>query len=282
MVRGHEVLVAHGNGPQVGMINLAFEKGYQAGLTPLMPLAECTAMSQGYIGYHLQQKIDESLMEKGSRTPVITMLTQVIVDAEDPAFLNPTKPIGSFYDEDTYLKLSAVSEDVYHKFPEGYRRVVPSPKPVRIYETVTLDVLLKAGQVIIACGGGGIPVVATDHGYKGVSAVIDKDLAAAKLAHLVGADYLFIMTQAPYVALNFGTPEQIDLKRMTVGEAEAYISQKQFPEGSMLPKVEAAIDFVRGNSERQAVICSLTNAIDALDHGIGTVITDDAARTTLR
>ncbi len=271
----NEVLVAHGNGPQVGMINLAFEKGFEAGLTPMMPLAECTAMSQGYIGYHLQQAIDQSLMSKGSRTPVITMLTQVIVDPDDPAFENPTKPIGSFYDENTYSKLSRSTNDIYRKFPEGYRRVVPSPKPVRIYETVTLDVLLKAGQVIITCGGGGIPVIPTSLGYRGVSAVIDKDLAAAKLAHLVNADYLFIMTQAPYVALNFGTPQQIDLKELTVSRAREFIAKNQFPEGSMLPKVEAAINFVDGQPKRRAIICALSNAIEALN-GAGTSIVDDS------
>ncbi len=275
VIADNEVLVAHGNGPQVGMINLAFEKGHDAGLTPLMPLAECTAMSQGYIGYHLQQKIDASLMSKGSLTPVITMLTQVIVDENDPAFKNPTKPIGSFYDEDTCNKLKAESTDVYKKFPEGYRKVVASPKPVKIYETVTLDVLLKAGQVIIACGGGGVPIIKTPTGYQGVSAVIDKDLAAAKLAHLVKADYLFIMTQAPYVALNFGKSDHLDLKRLTVKQAEEYIKQGHFPAGSMLPKIEAAIDFVRGFPDRKAIICALENALEALDGKSGTLIVEE-------
>lgn len=275
VLMGHEILVAHGNGPQVGMINLAFEKGYETGLTPLMPLAECTAMSQGYIGYHLQQAIDAKLMEKGSLKPVITMLTQVIVDENDPAFSDPTKPIGSFYTKEVYEKLRDETGDIYKQFSEGYRRVVASPKPQKIYETVTLDVLLKAGQVIIACGGGGIPIIKTSDGYRGVSAVIDKDLAAAKLAHLVNADYLFIMTQAPYTALNYGKENQVDLKELTVKDAQKYIDQGHFPAGSMLPKIQAAIDFVKGYPARKAVICSLGNALEALNGGKGTVIFDD-------
>ena len=204
---GYEVIVCHGNGPQVGMINLAFDKGNEAGIVPYMSLPECTAMSQGYIGYHLQQAIDQELMRNGIEdTVVITMLTQVIVDENDPAFENPTKPIGSYYDEATARRLM---EETGYQYKEdagrGWRRVVPSPEPVSIYERISLNTLINAKHVVIAGGGGGIPVVREEGcGYHGVPAVVDKDLAAEKLAELVNADVFVILTAVDRVAINFG------------------------------------------------------------------------------
>ncbi len=274
IIEGHDIIICHGNGPQVGMINLVFEKGHEAGISPLMPLAECTAMSQGYIGYHLQQAIDAELVRQGDdETPVITMLTQVIVDADDPAFQNPTKPIGSYYDEATAKKLM---EETGCKYVEdagrGWRRVVASPKPVSIYEHVTLATLMNDREVIIAGGGGGIPVVKTEHGYEGVAAVVDKDFAAEKLAELVDAEYLFILTAVDRVAINFGKPDQENISEMTVAQAKAYSDEGQFAPGSMLPKVQAACLFAESKAGRKAIIGSLEKAELALKGESGTRI----------
>ncbi len=274
IIDGHDIIICHGNGPQVGMINLVFEKGHEAGISPLMPLAECTAMSQGYIGYHLQQAIDAELVKRGdNETPVITMLTQVIVDADDPAFKNPTKPIGGYYDEATAKKLM---EETGCKYVEdagrGWRRVVASPKPVSIYEHVTLATLMRDREVIIAGGGGGIPVVKTEQGYKGVAAVVDKDFAAEKLAELVDAEYLFILTAVDRVAVNFGKPDQEDISEMTISQAEAYAEAGQFAPGSMLPKVQAACLFAGSKAGRKAIIGSLELAELALKGQSGTRI----------
>ena len=270
----NDIIVCHGNGPQVGMINLAFEKGYEGGYTPMMPLAECTAMSQGYIGYHLQQAIDAELVANGNDdTPVITMLTQVIVDPDDPAFKNPTKPIGGFYDEETAKKLMAETGCKYvEDSGRGWRRVVASPKPVSIYEYMTLDTLISAREAIIAGGGGGIPVIKTETGYHGVAAVVDKDFAAEKLAELVHADYLFILTAVDRVCINFGKPDQKEILRMTPGEAQVYIGENQFAAGSMLPKVQAACEFAKSRAGRKAIIGSLEKAPLALEGKSGTLI----------
>lgn len=274
ILEGHDIIICHGNGPQVGMINLVFEKGHEAGISPLMPLAECTAMSQGYIGYHLQQAIDAELVKHGdNKTPVITMLTQVIVDEADPAFQNPTKPIGSYYDEATAKKLM---EETGCKYVEdagrGWRRVVASPKPVSIYEHVTLATLMRDREVIIAGGGGGIPVIKTEHGYKGVAAVVDKDFAAEKLAELVDAEYLFILTAVDRVAINFGKPDQENIAEMTIPQAEKYSEEGQFAPGSMLPKVQAACLFAGSKAGRKAIIGSLEKAELALKGESGTRI----------
>ncbi len=274
ILAGHDIIVCHGNGPQVGMINLVFEKGHQMGIAPLMPLAECTAMSQGYIGYHLQQAIDAELVANGdNETPVITMLTQVIVDAKDPAFQNPTKPIGSYYDEDAARQLMAKTGDKYvEDAGRGWRRVVASPKPVSIYEHVTLATLMRDKEVIIAGGGGGIPVVKTENGYKGVAAVVDKDFAAEKLAELVDAEYLFILTAVDRVAINFGKPDQQDLREITVEQAQQYADEGQFAPGSMLPKVRAACLFAESKPGRKSIIGSLDKAALALKGESGTKI----------
>lgn len=270
---GHHVVIAHGNGPQVGKIRLAFEETSQKPVDT-MPFPECTAMSQGYIGYHLQQAIDEELVSRGlTDIPVVSMLTQVVVDPKDPAFSNPTKPIGGYYSEEESKKLMAETGDVYvEDAGRGWRRVVPSPKPVDIYEKISLQTLVDAGQVVIACGGGGIPVIYEGTRYKGVDAVIDKDFAAAKMAALIDADVFIILTAVDHVFVNFGKPDQKALETTSVADMKQYISEDQFAPGSMLPKVEAAIDFAESKAGRRAIIASLEKASETLDGNSGTTV----------
>ncbi|MGO3727586.1 MAG: carbamate kinase [Enterococcus viikkiensis] len=270
---GHQVVIAHGNGPQVGKIRLAFE---ETSKTPedTMPFPECTAMSQGYIGYHLQQAIDEELVVRGlADIPVVSMLTQVVVDPEDPAFANPTKPIGGYYSETEAQKLMAESDDSYvEDAGRGWRRVVPSPKPMDIYEKISLKTLVDAGQVVIACGGGGIPVIYQGSRYKGVDAVIDKDFAAAKMAALIDADVFIILTAVDHVFVNFGKENQQALENTSVADMKKYIAEDQFAPGSMLPKVEAAIDFAESKAGRRAIIASLEKASETLGGNSGTTV----------
>lgn len=270
---GHHVVIAHGNGPQVGKIRLAFEETSQKP-EDTMPFPECTAMSQGYIGYHLQQAIDKELVSRGlTDIPVVSMLTQVVVDPKDPAFSNPTKPIGGYYSEEEAKKLMAETGDVYvEDAGRGWRRVVPSPKPVDIYEKISLQTLVDAGQVVIACGGGGIPVIYEGTRYKGVDAVIDKDFAAAKMAALIDADVFIILTAVDHVFVNFGKPDQKALETTSVADMKQYISEDQFAPGSMLPKVEAAIDFAESKAGRRAIIASLEKASETLDGNGGTTV----------
>ena len=270
---GHHVVIAHGNGPQVGKIRLAFEETSKTA-EDTMPFPECTAMSQGYIGYHLQQAIDEELVSRGMEDiPVVSMLTQVVVDPKDPAFSNPTKPIGGYYTEEEAKKLMDETDDMYvEDAGRGWRRVVPSPKPVDIYEKISLKTLVDAGQVVIACGGGGIPVIYEGSRYKGVDAVIDKDFAAAKMAALIDADVFIILTAVDHVFVNFGKPDQKALETTTVADMQQYISEDQFAPGSMLPKVEAAIDFAESKAGRQAIIASLEQASEAVKGNSGTKV----------
>lgn len=270
---GYEVVVCHGNGPQVGMISLAFEKGHEAGIVPPMHLPECTAMSQGYIGYHLQQAIDQELVKNNIEdTVVIAMLTQVIVDEKDPAFQNPTKPIGGYYTKEEALRLMAETGQKYvEDSGRGYRLVVASPQPVSIYERISLNTLINAHHVVIAGGGGGIPVVKeADGSYHGVPAVVDKDLAAEKLAELVNADAFVILTAVEKVSIHFGKPDQEDLSLITLAQAEQYIKEGQFAAGSMLPKVRAAMKFIEQKKDGVSIICSLEKAADALSGKTGT------------
>ncbi|WP_313631056.1 carbamate kinase [Enterococcus devriesei] len=270
---GHQVVIAHGNGPQVGKIRLAFEETSKTA-EDTMPFPECTAMSQGYIGYHLQQAIDEELVARGlADIPVVSMLTQVVVDPKDPAFANPTKPIGGYYSEDEAKKLMAESDEVYvEDAGRGWRRVVPSPKPVDIYEKISLKTLVDAGQVVIACGGGGIPVIYQGTRYKGVDAVIDKDFAAAKMAALIDADVFIILTAVDHVFVNFGKENQKALENTSVADMKKYIAEDQFAPGSMLPKVEAAIDFAESKAGRRAIIASLEKASETLGGNSGTTV----------
>ncbi len=274
--QGHEIIVSHGNGPQVGMINLAFQTA--ASVDPKvvpMELMECTAMSQGYIGYHLQKGIKKELRRQGMPWHVASVVTQVLVDKNDPAFANPTKPIGGFYSKEDADKLMEENPDI--KFVEdagrGYRRVVASPKPVDIAERASILNLLDNEYIVIACGGGGIPVILDENGdYEGVPAVIDKDFASGKLAEAVDADYLFILTAVDRVAINYGKPDQKELDHMTVEEALRYSEEGHFAPGSMLPKVQAAVNFAKSKAGRRAVIASLEKAPLAMKGESGTVV----------
>ena len=271
---GYEVVVGHGNGPQVGMVNLAFENSHnKVGGTPVMPFPECGAMTQGYIGYHLQQSIGRELKKRGLDKPVATVVTQVEVSLEDKAFQNPTKPIGSFYSKEEADKIVAATGYTFvEDAGRGYRRVVPSPIPIAIVELDVVEQLVKSGTIVITVGGGGIPVVKADGWYQGVAAVIDKDRASSRLALDLKADMLVILTAVDRVSLNYRKPDQIDLAEMSVQEARKYIAEKQFAPGSMLPKVESCIDYVVNSEHGQALITSLHKAREALRGETGTVI----------
>ncbi|MBN2541171.1 MAG: carbamate kinase [Bacilli bacterium] len=273
---GNEVILAHGNGPQVGMINLSFETSHELNsANPEMPFPECGAMSQGYIGYHLQNALLKELREQGMDQKVATIVTQVEVDEHDPAFLHPTKPIGRFYDLDTAKELeSTKGYQMIEDANRGYRRVVPSPKPVNIVELDIIKTLVDAGHLVITVGGGGIPVIASGKEYVGVPAVIDKDFASAKLAELLDADMLVILTAVDKVKINFNKPNEISLDSATISELDKYIAEGHFLKGSMLPKIEAAKAFVNGSSHRIAIIASLDHARDALQGKSGTKITN--------
>ena len=271
---GHEVVIAHGNGPQVGLIQNAFAAyGKAEPNADAMPLSVCVAMSQGYIGYDLQCLLREELERRGIAKPVATVLTQVVVDGNDPAFLHPTKPIGAFLTEAEAKKLAAetgvcVAEDA----GRGWRQVVASPKPVEIVEIEAVRALMNAGQVVIAAGGGGIPVLREGSALRGAQAVIDKDFASACLAEQLDADLLIILTAVEKVALRFGTPEETRLSAMTPEEADAYAAAGEFAPGSMLPKVQAAAQFARSKPGRRALITLLEKARDGIDGKTGTVI----------
>ena len=272
IAQGNEVVIAHGNGPQVGMINLGMSTAAEAkAIKSDMPFPECGAMSQGYIGYHLQNAIGNELAERGMKKEVATVVTQVLVDENDPAFQNPTKPVGAFYDKETADKIAA--EKGYTMVEDagrGYRQVVPSPKPIDVIEKNTVNALIKDGCVVITVGGGGIPVVRRDGKLYGTPAVIDKDFASAKLAELVKADALVILTAVDRVCINWGKPNQESLSEMTVEQAEKYCEEGHFAPGSMLPKVKAAISFAKAGGT--AIIASLENAGAAVKGESGTVV----------
>ena len=273
---GYEVIVGHGNGPQVGMINLAMEFSCtKGGNTPYMPFPECGAMSQGYIGYHLQQAIQQELKARGIDKECAAVVTQVVVDANDPGFAKPTKPVGSFYTKEEADKIAAEKGFTFvEDAGRGYRRVVPSPIPQRIVELKVVEQLVKAGDIVITVGGGGIPVVETEQGLKGVAAVIDKDRSSALLAQSIGADMLIILTAVDRVCINYNKPDQKELPIMTLEEAEKYIEEKQFAPGSMLPKVQSCMEFVKNNTHGgTALITSLQKAKVALQGETGTIIT---------
>ena len=270
--QGNQVIIAHGNGPQVGMINLGMSTAAESGAIKAdMPFPECGAMSQGYIGYHLQNSIGNELAKRGINKNVVTIVTQVLVDENDEAFKKPTKPIGAFYDKETADKIA--KEKGYTMVEDagrGYRQVVPSPKPVDVIEKNIVNTLVNNGDIIITVGGGGIPVIKKDGMLYGVPAVIDKDFASAKLAELIKADTLFILTAVDRVAINYGKENQQNLEKMTIEEAEKYSEEGQFAPGSMLPKVKACISFAKSGGE--AIIASLENAKKALAGESGTKI----------
>ena len=272
--QGNEVVLAHGNGPQVGMINLGMATAAEAGaIRAEMPFPECGAMSQGYIGYHLQNAVGNELARRGIRKDVACVVTQVLVDENDPAFQNPTKPIGAFYDQQTADRIAAekgctMKEDA----GRGWRQVVPSPKPVDVIEKNTVRALLEAGTVVISVGGGGIPVVRRNGVLSGVPAVIDKDFASAKLAELVDADLLVILTAVEKVAVNYKKPDQKELDELNPAQARQYMAEGQFAPGSMLPKVEAAVQFAESRPGRTALITLLEKAADGIAGKTGTLI----------
>ena len=272
---GHEVVIAHGNGPQVGMIQNAFAAYHkQEAKSDIMPLSMCVAMSQGYIGYDLQNVSGEELDRRGAHTHVATVLTQVAVDPADPAFQHPTKPIGAFMTEEEAKKLAAEKGiDVAEDAGRGWRQVVASPKPTEIIEIATIRALMNDGHAVIAAGGGGIPVIWEDkYHLKGVPAVIDKDFASECMAEQLDADMLIILTAVEKVAVNFGKPDQRGLDELTPEEARRYIAEGQFAPGSMLPKVEAAVKFAESKPGRKALITLLEKARDGIAGKTGTVI----------
>lgn len=272
---GHQVIVAHGNGPQVGMINNAMAAlSREDPAQPNTPLSVCVAMSQAYIGYDLQNALREELLNRSIKDiPVSTMVTQVRVDAEDPAFLNPSKPIGKFL---TKEEADTVASKYGHIMREdagrGYRRFVASPKPKEIVEIKAIRSLVESGEVVIACGGGGIPVTLQGNHLKGASAVIDKDFASCLLAKELDADYLIILTAVEKVAINFGKENQEWLSDLKVEQALQYAEEGQFAPGSMLPKVQAAIDFASSKEGRTALITLLEKAKDGIAGETGTLI----------
>ncbi len=275
IAEGHEVVIVHGNGPQVGMIQNAFGQYHRAEPeSDIMPLSMCVAMSQGYIGYDLQNQLGEELDRRGIGVHTATVLTQVAVDKNDPAFRNPTKPIGPFMTkEEAEIVARAENIRVMEDAGRGWRHVVASPKPVEIIEIDTIRALLDGRHAVIAAGGGGIPVV-WEEGcrLKGVGAVIDKDLAAECLAEQLEADMLIILTAVEKVAINFGTPEQRWLSQLTPAEARQYMAQGHFAPGSMLPKMEAAVKFAESAPGRSALITLLEKASEGIRGRTGTRI----------
>ena len=269
---GYELAVVHGNGPQVGRIVLASETAKD--VVPVMPFNVCGAMSQGYIGYHIQQALRQALAKRNVDVPVVTLLTQVVVDSADPAFQKPTKPIGAFYTKEEADALAAtkgytMKEDA----GRGWRRVVASPIPKKIVEIGEVKKLFN-DTIVVTCGGGGIPVIEHDDGtLEGTAAVIDKDFAAELLAEELDADALVILTEVEKVAINWGKPNQENLSHMTLAQAQQYVDEGHFAPGSMLPKVQAAMKFVTANPGKKAIITSLNKAIEALEGKTGTVVT---------
>ena len=275
VAEGNNVIVTHGNGPQVGMINNAFAFASQHDeKTPEMPFPEAGAMSQGYIGYQLSQAILNELRRRGIMRSTANVVTQTVVYPDDPAFQNPTKPVGAFLTEE---EAKAKAAETGYTFKEdagrGWRQVVASPKPRRIVESDAIQDLFDDGYIVVCTGGGGVPVFERNDTYEGVPAVIDKDRSAAMMAATFKADMLVILTAVEKVAINFNTPEQADIDTMDVAQAQEYIEQGQFAPGSMLPKVEACLEYVEEYPQGKALITSLDKAKDAINGLTGTTIT---------
>lgn len=264
----NEIIITHGNGPQVGMINLAFERSANENEIALMPIAECTAMSQGYIGYHIENVLRSILVDETIDKEIVTILTEVDVDPTEEAFSNPTKPIGSFYTKEEADKLSKTTNNVYKEDAgRGYRRVIASPKPLKIHNTNTIDCLLKNNHIVIACGGGGIPISNDED----VNAVIDKDLASSLLAQELNADLFIILTNVDGIMLDYNTDREVMVNKISVDDANAYLDKGYFAKGSMFPKVKAAINFTT-NTGNNSIITDLDNIKDLYDGKNCTVI----------
>ncbi len=270
--KGYRVVLAHGNGPQVG--RLVIQNEYAEPVTPAMPFDVCGAMSQGMIGYHIQQGLSKVLKRRGNSTPVSTLITQVVVDANDPKFQAPSKPIGPFYTEEEAAAIAAQKGYIMKEDAgRGWRRVVASPMPIEIVELDAVRCLVDNGFIVVTVGGGGIPVVRNAQGeLEGVAAVIDKDLASERLAEDLDADALVILTAVEKVSIHFKKPNQRDLDQISTAEARQYMAEGHFAPGSMLPKIEAAVKFVESKRGRKAIITSLDKAALALDGKAGTTI----------
>ena len=270
MKDGHEVVIVHGNGPQVGMINNAFN---EAKSVPDMPFPECGAMSQGYIGFHLQNALQNELKAQGVKRNVATVVTQVVVDKNDPLFQNPSKPVGTFYSkEEAEVVAKEKGWTMKEDAGRGYRRVVPSPLPIDIEEKEVISTLVKSGNVIICAGGGGIPVIREDNKLVGVAAVIDKDYASALVAELVDADYLVILTAIDNVCINYKQPNEKKLTNVSLNEIKDYLKGDYFAKGSMYPKVNACVKFLTNCPNKTAIIAALENAEKAFEEKSGTII----------
>jgi len=271
---GNQLIISHGNGPQVGNLLLQ-QQAADSPKNPAMPIDTCVAMTQGSIGYWMQNEMSKVLYGNGMKRIVVSLVTQVCVDKKDAAFSNPSKPIGPFLTKEEAEIASEKDSCIYKEDSgRGYRKVVPSPKPVGIVEYDAVVKLIENDIITISCGGGGVPVVLTENGYEGVEAVIDKDLASEKLAELVGADQFIILTGVDNVYVNFNKPNQEKLTKVTVSELKKYIAEEQFAKGSMLPKIEAAIAFVEASKSGVAIITSLEK-LGEINEGAGTVITRD-------
>jgi carbamate kinase len=266
---GHQVVLTHGNGPQVGFIMIQVEAA--AGKVPTAPLHVDVAQSQGSMGYMIAQSLTNQLQVHGIDTSVAAVMTQVLVNRDDPAMKHPTKPVGAFYTKQRVVELERSGHTIIEDSGRGWRRVVASPRPIRIIEADVIKDLVQAGTIVVACGGGGIPVAEDNGALKGVDAVIDKDLASCLLAAEIKADVIVFLTTVERVALNYNTPQQVELDRLTLDEARQYLSEGQFPPGSMGPKIEAAVEFVECGGER-AVVCRPESVVDALEGRAGTVI----------
>lgn len=272
ILAGHELVIVHGNGPQIGNIIL-HEEAINTQKTPTMPVDTCSAMSQGQIGYWLQNAFINHFKNIGVDQSVASIVTQVLVDKNDPAFKNPTKPIGPFYQEDEAKKLAQEKQiTIKEDAGRGWRKVVPSPKPISIIELDFVRSAIENGHTIITAGGGGIPVIYENNSLKGIEAVIDKDFAAAKLADEISADVLLILTAVDSVKIDYGKTNESSLKNISVAELRQYIKDNQFAPGSMLPKIEASIQFVENSNSRSAIITSLADPLAALFGIIGTTI----------
>lgn len=271
--QGDQLIIAHGNGPQVGNLLLQQAAG-STETNPAMPLDTAVAMTQGSIGYWLQNAMSQVMAEAGIQKDVATVVTQVEVSNDDPAFTNPSKPIGPFYtaDEVKVLRAQHPDQTFVEDAGRGYRRVVPSPKPIGVNEANVINTLVDNGVIPVAVGGGGVPVVREGNRFVGREAVIDKDFASEKLAELVGADLLIILTAVDNIYVNFNQPDQKQLNEVSVDELQTYIDQDQFAKGSMLPKVQAAINFVQQRPDAKAVVTSLENVGEFLSNGSGTII----------
>jgi carbamate kinase len=269
---GHQIILTHGNGPQVGMINKAFELASQQSDIPEMPFCECVAMTQGYIGFHLQNSIRNEIMERDLPVWVGALICQVEVDSNDPEFHSPSKPVGSYLSDDEIKRLSSEGVAVMEDAGRGWRRAMPSPAPKRLLEGGLIKKMSEQGYLLIVSGGGGVPVAHVDGHFKGVDAVVDKDKSSALIAKQIEADYFVLLTAVEQVALNFGTAQQKALATVSTTEMQGYVAEGHFAPGSMLPKIEAALDFAGSGEGRVSLVTSLNKVLDGIEGKAGTRI----------